>query len=157
AGGRALETAQAVGDRALVAAAAAALCFGETAAGRVDSARGHRAEAVAEIERLSDDELAPRLEALYYLGWAETYLERYDDAVARFERGIAIARERGDGRLLVLMQLGKNFPFEMTGRLAEATEICETALEAVRLSASPHELYRALFEAAWTRYYAGDL
>ena len=45
----------------------------------------------------------------------------------------------------------------MTGRLAEATELCETALEAVRLSASPHELYRALFELGWTRYYAGDL
>ena len=45
----------------------------------------------------------------------------------------------------------------MQGRLAEATELCETALEAVRLSASPHELYRALFELAWTRYYAGDL
>ena len=97
------------------------------------------------------------MEALYYLGWAETYLERYDDAVAHFERGVAIARESGDGRLLVLMMLGKNFSFEMTGRLAEATELCETALEAVRLSASPHELYRALFEQGWTRYYAGDL
>jgi DNA-binding CsgD family transcriptional regulator/tetratricopeptide (TPR) repeat protein len=153
----ALDTARAVGDRALVASAASALCLGETAAGRIEAALEHREEALAEIDRLSDDELAPRLEALYYLGWAETYLERYDDAVARFERGIAIARERGDGRLLVLMMLGKNFPFEMTGRLAEAAELCETALEAVRLSASPHELYRALFEAAWTRYYAGDL
>ena len=44
------------------------------------------------------------------------------------------------------MMLGKNFPFEMQGRLAEAIELCETALEAARLSASPHELYRALFE-----------
>ena len=63
----------------------------------------------------------------------------------------------GDGRLLVPMMLGKNFPFEMQGRLAEAIECCETALEAARLSASPHELYRALFELGWTRYYAGDL
>jgi DNA-binding NarL/FixJ family response regulator/tetratricopeptide (TPR) repeat protein len=153
----ALDTARAVGDRALIASAASALCLGETAAGQIEPALEHREEALAEVDRLSDDELAPRLEALYYLGWAETYLERYDDAVARFERGLTIARERGDGRLLVLMLLGKNFPFEMTGRLAEANEICETALEAVRLSASPHELYRALFEAAWTRYYAGDL
>ena len=157
AGGRALETARAVGDRALVAAAAAALCFGETAAGRIDSARVHRTEAVAEIERLSDDELGSRLEALYYLGWAETYLEHYDDAVARFDRGVAIARATGDGRLLVPMTLGKNFPFEMQGRLAEATECCETVLEGVRLQSSQHELYRALFELGWTRYYAGDL
>ena len=47
------------------------------------------------IERLSDAELAPRLEALYYLGWAENYLERYDDAIAHAQRGIAIARAHG--------------------------------------------------------------
>ena len=45
----------------------------------------------------------------------------------------------------------------MQGRLREAIELCETALEAARLSASPHELYRALFELGWTLYYAGDL
>jgi len=55
------------------------------------------------------------------------------------------------------MMLGKNFTFEIQGRLAEATECCEAALEAARLSASPHELYRALFEYGWTLYYAGDL
>jgi DNA-binding NarL/FixJ family response regulator len=157
AGGYALDTARALGDQGLIAAAASALCFGETAAGRIDEAREHRAEALAHVDGLSDAELAPRLEALYYLGWAETYLEHYDDAVGHFARGVAIAREIGDGRLLVPMTLGPNFTFEMTGRLAEATEICETVLEAVRLSNSPHELYRALFELGWTRYYAGDL
>ena len=45
----------------------------------------------------------------------------------------------------------------MTGRLAEALECCETALEAVRVSSRPHELYRALFELGWTRYFSGDL
>ena len=157
AGGRALQTARAVGDRTLIAAAASVLCFGETAAGHIDAAREHRIEALALVDRLSDAELAPRLEALYHLGWAETYLEHYAEAIAHFDRGVAIARAFGDGRLLVSMTLGKNYPFEMTGRLAEATEVCEAVLEAVRLSSSPHELYRALFELGWTRYYAGDL
>ena len=53
--------------------------------------------------------------------------------------------------------LVRNFAFEMQGRLAEATAICETVVEMARLSASPHELYRALFELGWTRYFAGDL
>ena len=153
----ALATARAVGDRPLVAAAASVLCLGEAAAGHTALALERREEARAAVDGLDDPELAPRVEALYYLGWAETYLERYDEAVAHFERGVAIARESGDGRLLVLMMLGKNFSFEMTGRLAEASELCETALEAARLTASPHELYRALFELGWTRYYAGDL
>jgi DNA-binding NarL/FixJ family response regulator len=153
----ALATARASGDQPLVAAAASVLCLGETVAGRIDLAREHHEVARAEVDRLSDAELAPRVEALYYLGWAETYLERYADAVAHLDRGIAIARASGEGRLLIPMLLAKNYPFEMQGRLAEATECCETAMEAVRLSASPHELYRALCDLAWTLYYSGDL
>jgi DNA-binding NarL/FixJ family response regulator/tetratricopeptide (TPR) repeat protein len=156
-GREALESARAVGDRALVAAAASALCLGETVVGRIPAARGYRNDAQGEVDRLTDAELAPRLEALYYLGWAETYLELYEDSVAHFERGVEIARAIGDGRLLIPLMLGKNFTLEMQGRLAEAIECCETAVEAVRLSSSPHELYRALFEWGWTLYYAGDL
>jgi len=156
-GREALSTAHSVGDRALVASAAAALCLSETVAGEISAARGHREEAVAAVELLSDAELAPRLEALYHLAWAETYLELYEEAYAHIDRGVEVARAHGQGRLLVSLLLAKNFPFEMQGRLHEATEICETAVEAARLSASPHELYRALFELGWTRYYAGDL
>ena len=156
-GRQALATAEVVGDQALTGSAAAVLCLAETVAGSIDAAVGHRQEALSVIDRLSDAELAPRLEALYHLAWAETYLEHYDDAIAHAERGIAIARAFGEGRLLVPLMLAKNFPFEMQGRLREAIELCETALEAARLSASPHELYRALFELGWTLYYAGDL
>ena len=66
-------------------------------------------QARAEVDQLTDEELAPRLEALYYLGWAETYLERYADGIGRFERGLEIARATGDGRLLIPMMLGKNY------------------------------------------------
>jgi DNA-binding NarL/FixJ family response regulator len=156
-GRRALATAAEVADPALRASAAAALCLAETVAGDIEAARGHREEARAGVDGLSDAEIAPRLEALYHLAWAEIYLERYEDALAHVERGIAVARAFGAGRLLVPLLLAKNFPFEMQGRLGEALELCETALEAARLSRSPHELYRALFELGWTRYYAGDL
>jgi hypothetical protein len=83
----ALEVARAVGDRALVAAAASALCLGEAAAGEIAAAREHRAAALAEIDRLSDAQLAPHLEALFYLGWAENYLEHWDAALAHVDRG----------------------------------------------------------------------
>jgi DNA-binding CsgD family transcriptional regulator/tetratricopeptide (TPR) repeat protein len=155
--GQALATARAVGDPALTAAAAAVLCLGEAVSGCIDDAREHRLEAVDEIAGLSDAQLASRLEALFHLAWAETYLECYEDAVAHAERGIVLARTFGEGRLLVPLTLAKNFPFEMQGRLVEALECCEAALDAARLSASQHELYRALFELGWTRYYAGDL
>ena len=156
-GRRALTTASEVGDRPLVAAATAALCLAETTAGQVVAAKEHRQAARAEIDALSDAEVAPHLEALYHLAWAETYLEHYEDSVAHAERGMAIARTFGEGRLLVPLSLARNYTFEMQGRLEDATELCESALEAARLSDSPHELYRALFELGWTLYYAGDL
>ncbi len=156
-GADALESATGLGDRALIAAAASALCLAEVVAGQVEPARGHREEALAQIDRLSDAELAPRLEALYYLGWAENYLEHYDDAIEHVDRGIAIARATGEGRLLIPMMLVKGYPLEIQGRLGEAMQLCETAVESARLSANPHYLFWALFELGWAHYYLGDL
>jgi DNA-binding CsgD family transcriptional regulator len=153
----ALELARAAGDRPLVAAAASALCLGEAAAGRIAAACEHRDEALAEIDRLSDAELAPRLEALFYLGWAENYLERWDAALEHVDRGIAIARATGEGRLLVPMMLIKGYPFEFGGRLADATEVCEAAVEASRLSGNDHYLFWSLYELGWAHYHAGRL
>ncbi|HEX6388062.1 MAG TPA: AAA family ATPase, partial [Solirubrobacteraceae bacterium] len=153
----ALEVARAAGDGPLIAAAASALCLAEATAGRVTDARGHRATAIAELERLTDGELAPRLEALFYLGWAENYLEHWDDAIAHVDRGIAIARATGEGRLLVPMMLIKCYPFEFRGQLKEAREVCEAAVEASRLSGLDHYLFWALHELGWAHYHAGDL
>ena len=156
-GAAALRTARPLGDRALTGSAAAALALAEAAAGRMEDALEHRDEAVALLDRLSDAELAPRLEALYYLGWAENYLERYDAAIARSDRGIAIARATGEGRLLVALMLMKGYPYEMQGRLADAVADCATAVEIGRLSTNRHDLFWALFELGWAHYFSGDL
>ncbi len=153
----ALDVARDLGDRPLIAAAASAVCLAEAAAGHIEAARTHRTEALAEIDRLSDAELAPRLEALFHLGWAENYLEHWDDAVAHIDRGIAIARATGEGRLLVPMMLVKGYPFEFGGRLAEALEVSEAAVEASRLSGNDHYLFWSLFELGWAHYHAGRL
>ena len=146
-----------LGDRALIASAASALALGEAASGAIDAAREHLRRALEQVDRLTDEELAPRLEALYYLGWAENYLERYDDAIAHADRGLAIARAMGEGRLLVPMMLVKGYPFEMQGRLPEAKELCEAAVESTRLSGNPHYLFWALFELGFAHYHLGDL
>jgi signal transduction histidine kinase len=153
----ALAAAQETGDRPLIAAAAAALALGEAAAGEIARARGHREQAVTLVDRLTDAELAPRLETLFYLGWAENYLEHYDAAITHADRGIAIARATGEGRLLTPISLLKGYTFEMQGRVADAIDLCEAAVEATRLSASPHELAWALCELAYARYHAGHL
>ena len=45
----------------------------------------------------------------------------------------------------------------MQGRLAEAIELCETAVECARLSDNPHYLFWALFELGFAHYHLGDL
>ncbi|HEV2776861.1 MAG TPA: AAA family ATPase, partial [Solirubrobacteraceae bacterium] len=153
----AVETARRLDDRVLRAAAAAVLALGEALAGEIGAARERRDEAVGLLERFSDAQLAARLDVLYYLAWADTYLERYDDAIAHADRGIAAARATGAGRLLVPLMLAKGYPYQMQGRLAEAIEVAETAVEIARLSANPHYLFWALFEVGWARYFAGHL
>ena len=156
-GSAALAIARELGDRPLIAAAAAVLALGEVCEGRIDAARKHRAVALEQIDRVSDAELAPRLEALYYLGWADNYLEHYDEAIAHADRGIEIARATGEGRLLVPLMLVKPYALEMNGGLAQALELCEAAVEGARLATNPHYLFWALFELGWAHYYLGNL
>jgi DNA-binding NarL/FixJ family response regulator len=156
-GGASLELSERLGDRPLIASAAAVLALGEVCEGRIAEAREHRALALEQIDRVSDSELAPRLEALYYLGWADNYLEHYDDAIAHADRGIEIARGAGEGRLLVPLMLVKPYALEMNGGLAQARELCEAAVEGSRLATNPHYLFWALFELGWAHYYLGDL
>jgi DNA-binding CsgD family transcriptional regulator/tetratricopeptide (TPR) repeat protein len=156
-GAGALENARALAAPALTAHAAAALSLGEVTAGRIESAREHYREAVALIDRLGDEELAPHLDAFYYLAWSENYLEHYEESLAHIDRGIAIARQTGQGRLLIPLLLTKGYPLELQGRLTEAAEICEAAVEAARLSGNRHYIFWALSELAWPRYFGGDL
>lgn len=153
----ALECARRLDDAALIATAASALALGKLAYGDVDAARAHRDEAAERIDRLPDADLAPRLEALYYLGWAESFMEHVDEAAGHFARGIAISRATGDGRLLVPLTLGSAVPHEARGQLAESIEICEAAVEAARLTDNPQYLFWALWELGWRHYLAGDL
>jgi DNA-binding NarL/FixJ family response regulator len=156
-GRAALETAREVGDPVVLAAAASALCLVEATAGLVEPAREHRDEAARLIDDLTDAQLAPRLDSVFHLCWAENYLEHYDAAIGHADRGLAVARSSGEGRRFVPLLMTKGYPLEMQGRVAEAIEVAEDAVEASRLSASTHELFWALFELAFARYYAGDL
>jgi DNA-binding NarL/FixJ family response regulator len=156
-GEEALATARTLDSRPLVGAAAAALALAEAGAGRIAPARQHRAEAVAVIDHLPDEDLADHVDALYHLGWAENYLEHYDAALAHVDRLIDIARRSDGARPLVPMLLVKCYPLETLGRLREAADVCDMAVEATRLDGAAHFLPWALFERAWAHYYVGEL
>ena len=157
AGEAALATARALEHAPLIAAAASALCLAEAGAARIPPAQRHRAEALAIIDRLGDHELAGHADALYHLGWAENYLEHYDAALAHVDRLIDIVRSGHGARPLVPMLLVKCYPLETLGRLQEAADVSEAAVEAAQLDGAKHFLPWALFERAWAHYYRGEL
>lgn len=145
------------GQPGLTAVAAALACFAAYTLGRVEAAELARVEAANALDSMSDDALAGRLDATYYLGFAEYFCERYDDAIRHLQRGIAVARASEQGQFLVPMMAGLAFALEVRGRLAEAVETAESAVEAARLAGNPQVTGLALLAEAWTSAMSGNL
>jgi DNA-binding CsgD family transcriptional regulator len=156
-GGHALAAARGLDDPALIGLAASALALGYLAEGRIPAARAHRAEAAERIDRLTDGELAPHIEALYYLGWVEVFLEDRAVGSEHIERGVAISRATGDGRMIVPLMIARAGVAEGYGRLPESIELCEAAVEAARLTDNPTYLFWTLWELGWRNYLAGRI
>jgi DNA-binding CsgD family transcriptional regulator len=154
---RALVTARQLRDPALTAVAAALGSFAAYTLGRLGQAEHARVEAVAALDSIDDDVLAGRLDAPYYLGFAEFFCERYDDAIGHLQRGIAVSRVSGQGQYLVAMMVGLAFALQARGRLAAALEMAQSAVEAARLADNPQMIGFALLADAWTAAMSGNL
>ncbi|MDX6719569.1 MAG: hypothetical protein QOJ63_1823 [Solirubrobacteraceae bacterium] len=154
---RALEIARSRRDRPLTAVAAALSCFAAYTLGRLERAERARVEAVAALDSIGDAVLATRLDAPYYLGFAEYFCERYDDAIAHLQRGIAVSRVCGQGQYLVATMVALAFALEIRGRLMEALEIAESAVEAARLAGNAQMTSFALLAETWTAAMSGNL
>ena len=142
---------------ALVAAAAGMLALAEYHLPDVAAARALLDEAAARLDALSDDQLAGRLDAALFVGWAEQCLARWDDVHRHYERALAVARATGQGYLLVPMTIGRAIAFTWQGKLAAAAELAEEAIEAAHLSGNEQSVAWALTLRCWVATLAGDL
>ncbi len=120
-------------------------------------ARAHREEAVALVDRLSDRRAraAPRGALLPGLGRQLPRALRRGHRSRRSRNRDRAGHRRGEAAGAADAREG--LPARDHGRLAEASELCDAAVEAARLSANPHNLFWALFELGWAHYYLGDL
>jgi DNA-binding NarL/FixJ family response regulator len=141
----------------MAAVAAALLCFARYGEGDLNAAEEARAEAAAVVDRLSDAAVAARLEALHYLGFAEFFCERYDEAIRHLRRGIGVAHGSGQGQLLIPMLVGLAHALEVRGRLRDALDTAEAAVEAARLAGNPQFTSWALVAEGWNAAMTGDL
>ena len=154
---RAVSAADALGDAPLRAAALAMPALADAMAGAGERARSDRADAAALVDSLSDDELARRLDAAVWLAAAELYLDLYAEADAHAGRALTLARATGQGELLRVLHQILGRTCYVRGKLAEASELIDGAVEAARLSGHTPALVGNLFNRSVVAVAVGDL
>lgn len=155
--GRAVGAGKVLGDAALMAAALAMPALADAMTGPTETGRSHRAEAAALVDQLSDDELSFRPDAASWLAAAELYLDLYTEADAHATRAAGLARATGRGDPLFRLYPIAPRIWYVRGKLAEAAELLDGAIEAGRLLGSPPALAGNLFNRSVVAVAVGDL
>ena len=108
------------------------------------------------VDALSDEELADRIESALFLGWAEIFVGRFDDADRHLERGVNLVRASGQGQH-ILMTTGRALVLSIRGQISEATDMVATAVEIARFSGNIQVLAWALDAECRVATARGDL
>ena len=101
--------------------------------------------------------MAQRLDAIANLAGAELYLDRYPESEAHAERALAVARATGQSELIPLADSIRGQVKLLRGKLAEAGDVLDSAIEAARLSGNVQALAGNLTNRSLTALAAGDL
>jgi DNA-binding NarL/FixJ family response regulator len=156
-GERALGVARALDELPLAAASLAVLAVARAFTGPVPEAEAYRSAATALVDALPDDELADRLDALTNLSAADLYLHRYADAASHANRGLELARSTGQGGVAPFLIPVLVTVLHTTGRVSEAADLLEEAVEVARLSGNVEALGWNLLSRGYVAVAAGDL
>jgi DNA-binding CsgD family transcriptional regulator len=126
------------------------------AGGRVDDAIAY-AEAADEVyAEAPDGHIAEALDHVPWLCWAEVMLGRYDVALRRLDRCIAIARATGQVPYITYLLNAQARAYTLLGRLGEAADAAEEATETSRLLRSPETLVFGLTQQCLVAAWSGD-
>ena len=154
---RAAEAARPLGDGALRASVAGMLALAQTFGGAIPDARATRIEAASLVDRMSDDDLTDDLDlALDTLAATEALLDDYGRAGAHVERALRIAQATGQGHVLPILFWTGTIR-TMRGRLADAAQVLDTAVEIARVSDHEEGMAWNLFARSLTATAAGDV
>ena len=154
---RGVAAARALGEPALVGAAAAVLAHACATAGLVAEASSNADEAGACLDDLSDDMLALYLDSVSRLTWAEYLIERFDDSIRHAARGAAVARATGQGQFAQLILSAQALSTAIRGDLSAATALQEEAIETAELAANDYLTSGVLTATANIAMATGDL
>ena len=151
------DDARAIGDPVFELAALAGGALARVTEATTPEAAATLDESSAALERLSGEQLATRLPALWMHARARHALGRFDAALADIERGSAIAADTGRERVLLVLTIESVATLIELGRVAQATATADEGVELARLSGQPRMLLWAHSALASARLVAGDV
>jgi DNA-binding NarL/FixJ family response regulator len=154
---RAVSAAKGVADRSLLANALTMCALSDATSGPTETARASRALAAAAVDDLADTELSLRPDAAAWLAAAEIYLDLYAEADAHASRAFELARMTGRGDPLFRLYSILPRIWYVRGKLREAAELLDAAIEGSRLLGSPPALAGNFFNRAIVALAVGDL
>ncbi|GAA3959928.1 hypothetical protein GCM10023085_48050 [Actinomadura viridis] len=126
------------------------------AAGRVADAVAYAEAAERVFAAAPDSHIAEALDTVPWLCWTEIMMGRYDDALRRIERSIAIARATGQTSYITYLLNAQARAYTLLGRLDEASDAAEEATETARLLRSGEGLVFGLTQQCLVASWSGD-
>ncbi|MGH3898845.1 MAG: LuxR C-terminal-related transcriptional regulator, partial [Pseudonocardiaceae bacterium] len=156
--GEAVVIARRLDDRSLLAAALGMCVLNDLSDASIgDQPFSLLDEAAALMDSLPDSDLTRHLTAAVHVGYAEMHLERVDDALRHLHRGLRLARATGQNHLLPYLLIGYGAACGLSGRLGEAGDCFDDALEAAALTGSAELRAMALAHRCWITLWRGDI
>jgi ATP/maltotriose-dependent transcriptional regulator MalT len=153
-----LAAAQRLGDRALTMSALGQLAYVEGLLGRIQAAETSMREASRLADELDDAEFARCLGgAVWDLSLIGVRFGLIREADRHTERGVRLGRSSKAGHLLVHLLAARSAAVRWRGRLREARELADAAIEASRLCGDHGSLSAALTLQCDVAVLAGDL
>ncbi len=156
-GDRAAELSGQSSDDTIRAVALAVAARGAAMAGDMVKAATRREQAARIVDDLPDAELARRLDAAMYLTGADFYLHRLADCDAHSERVLRVGRATGQGQLFPLVSSTLGLSRFLLGRVRDAIDPLDAAVEAARLTGNAQALAWSLYPRAQIALVMGDV
>ncbi|MEH1013137.1 AAA family ATPase [Micromonospora sp. CPCC 206060] len=141
--------AQQHGVRPAEATTLALLAVADTAALDMPPARRRLDQAVNLLDAMLDGEFVRSLRAAAWVIEAEILHERFDDAVRHLDRAVAAARHSGHLLLLARLQAALVVALQARGRLPQAQECVQQAVEVATVVGGEREIAVARTLQAW--------
>ncbi len=153
----ALDDARRIGDRVLARVVPPLGILARVADARAGENAGSLEQAAGELERLTVEQLATRLPALWMLARSRRMTGDFAGGLADLKRGLALAAETERETVRLLFAVESVGVLAELGRLKDADEMAGEGVELARLAGSPPLLLWAQSALSCARLAAGDV